>query len=242
VNYVYADELGTPRAVANSVGAVVWQWGYQGNPWGEMAPTSAGGYALNLRFAGQYYDQETGQVYNANRYYDAPTGRYIQSDPIGQKGGVNTYAYVGGHPLLSTDPFGLAVGDKYSTIDDAATNALDDIIGQSIRENREYAGVIYQNWDGTYSYTEPNAGGYDNSYPGDPPLFHKEVADYHTHGGNDEDGLAEKFSDQDINSDNDQQICGYIETPQLAIKRYKPNPEGNPWMGTITTLRKGVYY
>jgi hypothetical protein len=113
---------------------------------------------------------------------------------------------------------------------------------ESIRENREYAGVIYQNWDGTYSYTEPNAGDYDNSYPGYPPLFHKEVADYHTHGGNDEGGLAEKFSDQDINSDNDQQICGYIETPQLAIKRYKPNPGGNPWMGTVTTLRKGVYY
>jgi RHS repeat-associated protein len=105
--YVTADQLGTPRAIADGVGNIEWQNAYQGNPWNEQAPTSSG-YVYNLGFPGQYFDSETGLSYNVNRDYDAGTGRYIESDPLGILGGqASTFAYVDNYPLNKIDTIGL---------------------------------------------------------------------------------------------------------------------------------------
>lgn len=56
-----------------------------------------------LSFPGQYYDAETGHDYNYMRDYDQSTARYIESDPIGLLGGVNTYAYVHNNPISWAD-------------------------------------------------------------------------------------------------------------------------------------------
>ena len=111
----YADHLGTPRAITRpSDNAKVWEW-KNDDPFGNNQPNedpSASGTAFkfNLRFPGQYYDQETGTHYNYFRDYDPTVGRYAQSDPIGLAGGLNTYAYVEGNPLLNVDPLGLEIG------------------------------------------------------------------------------------------------------------------------------------
>ncbi|MFC4763902.1 RHS repeat-associated core domain-containing protein [Dyella koreensis] len=109
VNFVHADGLNTPRAVTDANGTTIWQWDLQGNPFGEQSPIAPTGYVFNLRLPGQYHDVESGLAYNGNRDYEAAIGRYVQSDPIGLRGGLNTYAYVGGNPLSRVDPLGLRV-------------------------------------------------------------------------------------------------------------------------------------
>uniref|UniRef100_UPI00240E43CC RHS repeat-associated core domain-containing protein n=2 Tax=Rosenbergiella epipactidis TaxID=1544694 RepID=UPI00240E43CC len=61
---------------------------------------------VNLRYAGQYADAETGLYYNGFRYYDPLTGRYLQPDPLGLSGGLNSYVYALNNPLSYIDPEG----------------------------------------------------------------------------------------------------------------------------------------
>ena len=62
---------------------------------------------VNLRFLGQYKDEETDLHYKWNRYYDSTMGRYVTSDPIGLDGGMNTYVYALNIPLIKFDVKGL---------------------------------------------------------------------------------------------------------------------------------------
>jgi len=113
-SYVYADHLDTPRVVARTADHFIqWRWDQAeayGNTPPNANPNALGTFTFNLRFPGQLYDSESNLVYNHHRYYDASTGRYVESDPIGLEGGINAYAYVNGNPLLFTDPNGLNPG------------------------------------------------------------------------------------------------------------------------------------
>jgi RHS repeat-associated protein len=111
--YLEPDHLGTPRGVIDPTRDVaIWQWPLLGNAFGDAAPiTDPDGdsvaFNLNLRFPGQYFDAETGLHYNYYRDYEAGTGRYVESDPIGLAAGMATYGYVGGNPVNSIDLYGL---------------------------------------------------------------------------------------------------------------------------------------
>jgi len=110
IYYIHADPLGTPRKITRpNDNRVVWSWESEafGNSLPDQNPSGLGNFVFNLRFPGQYYDQETGLFYNYFRDYDPAKGRYIESDPIGLAGGINTYAYVSENPVNAVDPLGL---------------------------------------------------------------------------------------------------------------------------------------
>lgn len=101
--YLHSDHLNTPRLATNASQQTVWHWKSDAFGVGE----TSGSLTLNLRFPGQYYDVESGLSYNYFRDYDPETGRYVESDPIGLNGGLNTYGYVEGNPISRFDFWGL---------------------------------------------------------------------------------------------------------------------------------------
>ena len=108
--FVHVDHLNTPRLVANQAGQTVWRWDQQepfGNNLPDENPSGLGAFEQPLRFPGQYADKETNLYFNYFRDFDPGLGRYAESDPIGLRGGLNTYAYVNSVPLRYTDPRGL---------------------------------------------------------------------------------------------------------------------------------------
>ncbi|HAS6511270.1 TPA: hypothetical protein GRR49_25940, partial [Vibrio parahaemolyticus] len=115
VYHVHNDHLGTPQALTDELGEVVWKAQY--TPFGRASVTTEL-VTFNLRFPGQYFDTETGLHYNWHRYYDPSLGRYLQSDRLGLFDGMDTYGYVRGNPLSSIDPTGeFAWGVVFAGID-----------------------------------------------------------------------------------------------------------------------------
>lgn len=102
--YYHNDHIGTPKIATNKQGDIVWQAEYQTD--GKASLAADNQIVSNLRFAGQYFDAETGLHYNTRRYYDPNIGRYITQDPIGYDGGINLYNYVDSDPINAIDPTG----------------------------------------------------------------------------------------------------------------------------------------
>jgi len=95
-----------------------------------------------MRESNYYHDTETNQRYAMFRdCYDPALGRFCQSDPIGLRGGLNTYAYATSNPLSFTDVFGLDCREDYlrSHYGDFVTDFLVPYFSvfSLVNENRE---------------------------------------------------------------------------------------------------------
>ncbi len=232
---VHTDQTGRPMVLSTTVGQSV-EWQAQNLPF-DRKVTDTTWFDQNVGFPGQYRDAEDGLYYNGNRDYDPLSGRYIESDPTGLKGGINTYVYAGANPISTIDPPGLSPDDVYSSVREAGYAAISQYNGLSIQTNREYAGVIYANWLGGYSYTSPNVGTNDASDNGYAPIFHTEVGLYHTHAAYDPNYDNEDFSPTDLdtadNANDGNGVPSFLGTPSGAILMYDPST------GRVYILRKG---
>ena len=161
---VYVDHLNTPRRVADETNSIVWKW--ESTPFGETKPT--GTLEFNLRFAGQYFDNETATHYNINRDYNPITGRYIQSDPIGLDGGLSTFAYVNGNPVMFVDLEGLTGTDepdviviseedaRQAVLDRKTQDIIDDYYLKSTKLGQRYIKQLKDMHDNNRVDYEPN--------------------------------------------------------------------------------------
>ena len=105
IEYFHNDHLGRPLALTDASAQLIWRGQYL--PFGSMRVILNATDDQELGFPGQLYDRESSYWYNYFRDYDASLGRYIQSDPTGLAGGINTYSYAYQNALLYVDPYGL---------------------------------------------------------------------------------------------------------------------------------------
>jgi RHS repeat-associated protein len=73
------------------------------DPFGNGAMSSTG---QPFRYAGMYYDSETGLYQDRARMYSTSLGRFLQTDPVGYKDNLDLYTYVRNDPVNATDPTG----------------------------------------------------------------------------------------------------------------------------------------
>nr|WP_308700595.1 RHS repeat-associated core domain-containing protein [Pseudomonas ceruminis] len=122
IYYFHTDQIGTPLELSNSEGEIVWQATYRS--WGAVEQISVDKVEQNLRFQGQYLDEETAFHYNIFRYYDSDLGRFVTQDPIGLEGGYNLYLYAPS-AVIWIDPLGLCKSAASS--DKGRTKAMHDL-------------------------------------------------------------------------------------------------------------------
>jgi len=102
--YYAQDQLGSIRdLVGGQTGNTVASFDY--DPYGNI--TSATGSVLSdFRYAGLFYDKNSGLYLAERRAFDPRTGRWLSRDPIGERAGANLYSYVSDSPASAVDPLG----------------------------------------------------------------------------------------------------------------------------------------
>jgi RHS repeat-associated protein len=129
--FVHPDHLNTPQRITDAGQSVVWDIALA--PFGGVAQLTPS-LIDNLRFPGQYADAETGLNYNYFRDYDPSIGRYVESDTIGLRGGINTYAYVGENPLRHIDRDGTQEEERSEEESEPTTDVINRATYDSLRD------------------------------------------------------------------------------------------------------------
>jgi RHS repeat-associated protein len=121
ISFYHTDPTGTPLAMTDASGAVVWRADYK--PFGEERLIT-GTKENDRRFVGKEKDEESGLLYFGARYMESMIGRFLSPDPVGAVDAntgkisqstildpqrVNLYSYGLNNPYKWVDPDGKQV-------------------------------------------------------------------------------------------------------------------------------------
>ena len=109
--YYHADGNGNVTCLIDTNQVVVAKYLYEsfGNIISQTGPLAD---ANLYRFSTKEFHQPSGLVYYLYRYYEPNLQRWLNRDPIGERGGKNLYGFVANEPLDKYDPFGEDIGPK----------------------------------------------------------------------------------------------------------------------------------
>ena len=107
------DHLGSVREMTDSTGAIRARYDY--DAWGRRTKIS-GDLDADFAYTGHYWDAFAGVYLTYYRPYDPELDRWLNRDPIGERGGINLYGYVFNDPInlcpRGSDSRTPIVGDK----------------------------------------------------------------------------------------------------------------------------------
>ncbi|MBK9120263.1 MAG: RHS repeat-associated core domain-containing protein [Phycisphaerales bacterium] len=118
---------------------------YEYDPYGNVT-AAGGGYAERnrFRFSTKQFEAESGLGYWGERFYHPEYGRWVNRDPIGERGGSNLYGYVANAATLRIDRIGLmACPAAYDDEEDEDCSTICPRVCSSVEVARTFEDKIH---------------------------------------------------------------------------------------------------
>ena len=222
--FYHSDHLGSTSYITDDHANITQYDAYL--PYGELlVDEHCSSEDLPYKFNGKQFDEETGLYYYGARYLNPVAGIWYGVDSLAEKYmTIGAYVYCVSNPIRFLDFIGKEPGDFFESMDLAAIDFGKYYNVSSIKENREYATLIYETKDRwgniAYSYNTPSKGTQNSSKPSTDGLPKDAIvrAIAHTHGEDLANYDNENFSPTDIEAYKN--FDGYIVTPKGKLKHY----------------------
>ena len=222
--FYHSDHLGSTSYITDDKANITQYDAYL--PYGELlVDEHSSSEDLPYKFNGKQFDEETGLYYYGARYMNPVTSLWYGVDSLAEKYmTIGAYVYCVSNPIRFLDFIGKEPRDFFESMDLAAIDFGKYYNVSSIKENREYATLIYETKDRwgniAYSYNTPSKGTQNSSKPSTDGLPKDAIvrAIAHTHGEDLANYDNENFSPTDIEAYKN--FDGYIVTPKGKLKHY----------------------
>jgi RHS repeat-associated protein len=140
--YPFADGNGNISHIHSPTDEVLASYIY--DPYGNKLSQSGPWQTQPYQWSSKEHHQASGLVYYLYRFYNPETGRWINRDPIGERGGFNLYAMVRNRPTNYFDPLGLDWSDPnrgggaWADVDGKCGDKVEDLAKKIKLDAREY--------------------------------------------------------------------------------------------------------